>query len=204
MKIDLKKEFKELYGSSKKEISVVKVPKQKVISVEGKGDPNISADFQNAMSALFPVAYTLKFTYKIKEGKDYSVMPPEAFWWSEDMSDFMTAKKDNWFWKVFIVQPDFVTKDAFNAAIEQVAKKSNPTSLFKVKFETLNEENAAQIMYIGPFADEGPTIKRIHEFIKEKGHSFDGLKQLHHEIYLSDMRRTAPEKLKTIIRQSFV
>jgi len=200
MKLDLKKELGNLYKSSAKEITVVKVPKQKIISIEGKGNPSTSAEFKNAVEALFPVAYALKFAYK-KQGKDYAVMPLEGLWWTLDMKDFSIENKDIWLWKVFIVQPDFVTKQAFDVAIEQVAKKKEIASLPKLKFETLDEGNAAQILYIGPFANEGPTIKRLHDFIKERGHSFDGLKQKHHEIYLSDMRKTAPEKLKTIIRQ---
>ncbi len=202
MKLDLKKEFKTLYKASK-ELSIVKVPKQKVMAIEGRGNPNTSVEFKNAVEALFPVAYTLKFSYK-KKGRDYAVMPLEGFWWTKNMKDFSIDNKDIWLWKLFIVQPDFVTDKAFSDAVEQVQKKSNPSALGKLIFETLHEGTAAQILYIGPFSDEGPTIKKLHDFIKEKGYTFDGLKQKHHEIYLSDRRKTAPEKLKTIIRQSFL
>lgn len=203
MKLDLKKELSNLYKTSSKKITIVKVPKQNVISIEGKGNPNTSDDFKNAVEALYPIAYTLKFSYK-KQDKDYAVMPLEGLWWTPDMKDFTIKNKDIWLWKIFIVQPDFITKKAFDDAVLQIAKKKNPVSLSKVKFETLNEGSAAQTLYIGPFANEGPTIKKIHDFIKENGYSFDGLQQKHHEIYLSDMRKTAPEKLKTIIRQSFI
>lgn len=203
MKLDLKKEFNNLYKTSLKEITIVKVPKQNVISIVGKGNPNTSVDFKNAIEALYPVAYTLKFAYK-KQNKDYSVMPLEGLWWTPDMKDFTIKNKDIWLWKIFIVQPDFITKKEFDGAVLQIAKKKNPVSLSKVRFETLNEGSAVQILYTGPFANEGPTIKKLHDFIKENGHSFDGLQQKHHEIYLSDMRKTTPEKLKTIIRQSFV
>jgi len=202
MKLDLKKELSNLYKTSAKEITVVKVPRQKVISVEGKGNPNTSIDFKNAVEALFPIAYTLKFTYK-KQNKDYAVMPLEGLWWTPDMKDFTIKNKDIWLWKIFIVQPDFVTKQVFDLTVEQVARKKELPTLTKVKFEIIDEGSAAQILYIGSFANEGPTIKKLHDFIKESRHSFDGLKQKHHEIYLSDMRKTAPEKLKTIIRQSF-
>lgn len=119
------------------------------------------------------------------------------------MKDFSIEKKDIWLWKLFIVQPDFVTQASFDAAVEEVKKKKTIV-LEKVKFEILNEGNAAQILHVGPFANEGPIIQKLHEFIVTNGHSFDGLKQKHHEIYLSDIRRTPPEKLRTIIRQSFV
>ncbi len=203
MKLDLKKELSFLYKTSAKEIQVVKIPRQKVISIEGKGDPNTLIDFKNAVEALFPIAYTLKFAYK-KQNKDYTVMPLEGLWWTPNMKDFTIKNKDIWLWKIFIVQPDFVVKQMFDLAIEQVAKKKELPSLRRVIFETIHERSAAQILYIGLFTNEGPTIKKLHDFIKENGHSFDGLTQKHHEIYLSDMRKTAPDKLKTIIRQPFV
>jgi hypothetical protein len=203
MKLDLKKEFKNLYNTSAKDVSVVKVPKQKAVAIEGKGNPNTSVEFKNAIEALYPVAYALKFAYK-KQNKDFAVMPLEGFWWTPDMKDFTIKNKDIWLWQLCIVQPDFVTNEAFDTAALQVTKKKAPASLSKVKFITLDEGNSAQILYIGPFANEGPTIKKLHDFIQKNDHSFDGLKQKHHEIYLSDMRKTAPEKMKTILRQSFV
>jgi hypothetical protein len=202
MKLDLKNELKEFYKTSSKDIKIVKVPKQKIISIEGKGDPSTSVDFKHAMEAIFPIAYTIKFTKK-KAGNDFAVMPLEGLWWMPNMDDFSIKNKNRWLWKIFIVQPNFVSETDFNSAVESVKEKKNPVSLLKVKFQVIDEGNSAQILYIGPFIDEGPTIKRLHNFIKESGHSFDGLKQKHHEIYLSDMRKTTPEKLKTILRQSF-
>ncbi|OIP75804.1 MAG: hypothetical protein AUK06_01180 [Parcubacteria group bacterium CG2_30_36_18] len=200
MKLDLKKELKELYKVSGKEVAIVKVPQQKIISIIGKGNPNTSIDFKNAVEALFPVAYKIKFTYK-KSGKDYAVMPLEGLWWAENMNDFSISNKDNWQWKIFIVQPDFVSKETFDSIIDDINKEKNLLALGKVKFETLSEGISAQILHLGSFANEGPTINKLHDFIKEKGYSFDGLVQKHHEIYLSDIRKTPPQKLKTILRQ---
>lgn len=202
-KLDLKKELKGLYKASAKQVSIVTAPRLKIISITGKGDPNTSLDFKNAIHALFPVAYNIKFACK-KSGNDYTVMPLEGLWWSENMQDFLTGNKDNWQWKIFIVQPDFVTEKDFNNSVDKISGKKDLPALRKIKFEILNEGPAAQILHIGPFSEEGPTIEKLHAFIKENGYSFNGLKQKHHEIYLSDMRRTAPEKLKTIIRQPFV
>ena len=201
MKLDLKKELKKLYKVSAKEVAIVKVPQQKIISIIGKGSPNTSVDFKNAVEALFPIAYKIKFTYK-KLGKDYAVMPLEGLWWTENMKDFSIDNKNNWQWKIFIVQPDFVSKDTFESVVEGVKKDKNLPALSKATFENLDEGLSAQILHIGSFADEGPTISKLHDFIREKGYSFNGLVQKHHEIYLSDMRKTPPQKMKTILRQS--
>ncbi len=200
-KIDLKKQLNHLYNPSKKEVTVVDVPQMNFLMLDGKGDPNTAVAYQQAIEALYSVSYTLKFM--IKKGEtaiDYAVMPLEGFWWAEDMSKFSTENKDAWLWTSMIMQPEYVTKKLFEEAKIKVAKKKDLPALPSVRFEVFHEGQAAQIMHIGPFADEGPTIERIHNFIKEQGHE---LKGKHHEIYLSDFRRTAPEKLKTIIRQPF-
>ena len=200
-KLDLKKEFKDLYKISDKTPVMVNVHKQKVISIEGKGNPNTSLEFKNAVEALFPVAFKIKFTSKKELNKDYTVMPLEGLWWTEDMKDFSIENKDIWLWKVFIVQPDFITETMFESSIEEVKKKKDLPSIDKLRFETLNEGLSAQILHIGSYNNEPKTVKKLHDFIAEKGYSFDGLVQKHHEIYLSDMRKTASEKLKTILRQ---
>jgi hypothetical protein len=199
-KIDFKKDLKALYAPSAKEVSVVNVPKLSYLSIDGKGDPNTSQDFKEAVEALYPVAYKIKFTAKKELGKDYTVMPLEGLWWAGDMRKFSTEDKSSWLWKVLIMQPDFITPAAFQTAVDEVKAKKNLPGLNKIRLEALEEGQSAQILYIGPFANEGPTIARIHDYIKNLGGS---LTQKHHEIYLSDMRRTAPEKLKTIIRQPF-
>jgi len=199
-KLDLKKELRELY-SAKREASIVLVPKQKIIAVEGQGDPNTSQEFQNAVEALFPVAFKIKFASKKQLDRDYVVMPLEGLWWTDDMENFSVKNKEGWNWKVFIVQPDFITKDLFEQAIEDVLKAKKPKAISKIKFDFLEEKKAAQILHVGPYSQEGPTIEKLHDYIANSGFTFDGVMQKHHEIYLSDMRKTAPAKFKTIIRQ---
>jgi hypothetical protein len=173
------------------------------IMVDGKGDPNTSQEYADAIEALYPVAYTIKFTCKKKYEHDFGVMPLEGLWWAEDMSTFSVHDKSSWRWTAMIMQPSVVTNEIFSQALEQVAHKKLLRSLDKVRFATYDEGRAAQVMYIGPYADEGPTITGLHEFIRQQGGVLSGSIKHHHEIYLGDPRRTSPEKLKTIIRQPF-
>jgi hypothetical protein len=196
-KIDLKKELKNLYNPSVKEITVVEVPAMNFLLVNGEGAPK-SSQYSEAIEALFSVAYTLKFLVKKGKGIDYAVMPLEGLWWVDDMAKLSADHKDEWKWTAMIMQPKYVTADDFKVAVEQVKKKKNPAALPKVKFESFNEGPSAQIMYIGPFSAEGPTIAKIHAYIQNTGHSLSGK---HHEIYLNNPATTAPEKLKTILRQ---
>jgi len=129
---------------------------------------------------------------------DYGVMPLEGLWWVDDMSQFSIDDKSNWKWTAMIMQPEHVTQDLFAAAFEQVEKKKNPVALSKIRFQPFSEGKAAQTMHLGPFSEEGPIIERIHNFIWESECSLVGK---HHEIYLSDIRKSAPEKWKTVIRQ---
>lgn len=202
-KIDLKKENKELYNPSAKEVSFVDVPTMNFLKIDGEGDPNTSQEYQDAIEALFPVSFKVKFISEKENSQDYVVMPLEGLWWIENMEDFSIQDKSSWKWTSMIRQPDFITKDTIKKAIEEVEEKKNPTALSKMKFESLHEGLSAQIMHIGPYSEEGPTIEKLHNSIKEKGYEFNGSipGEKHHEIYLSDVRRTKPEKLKTIIRQ---
>jgi len=198
-KIDFKKELKQLYKSPANRVEIVSVPEMNFLMIDGVGDPNTSQEFSDAVEALFGVSYTLKFM--IKKGDleiDYGVMPLEGLWWADDMSSFQSGDKSNWRWTVMIMQPEFVTDLLYMEAYRQVQKKKNPAALSKIRFESLFEGQAAQIMHIGPFSEEGPTIERVHNFINDNGNKPIGK---HHEIYLSDIRRAAPEKWKTIIRQ---
>ncbi len=198
-KIDYKKQLKYLYKPSNKKIEIIEVPKMNFLMVDGKGDPNTSKSFQQAIETLFPLAYTLKFMVKKGEiGIDYGVLPLEALWWADDMSAFSTGNKDAWKWTLMIMQPDFITKQMVEEATSTVHKKKKPASIHLVKFESFEEGKAAQTMHIGPFSEEGPTIEKVHLFIKNNcSHRVDK----HHEIYLSDIRRAAPERWRTIIRQ---
>jgi hypothetical protein len=197
-KIDFKKDLKELYNPSSKEVSTVNVPNMNFLMVDGKGNPNTSQSYREAIEALFSVSYTLKFLIKKTKNINYAVMPLEGLWWVDDMAKFSAERKEEWKWTAMIMQPQFVTTQEVKASIENAREKKNLPALSKIKFQEYNEGLAAQIMYIGPYSAEGPTIQRIHAFIQEK-HT---LKGKHHEIYLSDPNRTKPEKLKTIIRQS--
>ena len=200
-KIDLKKEWKELYRPSARQVSVVDVPSFKYLMIDGRGDPNSAQEYKDGVETLYAVAYTLKFMLKKGEiGQDYVVMPLEGLWWVEDMADFSVERKGDWEWTMMILQPEPVTEAMVVEAIIQTAKKKNPPALDKVRLESLHEGASAQIMHIGPYADEAPNIAKIHQFIVENGGQLRGK---HHEIYLSDPRRAAPEKLKTIIRQPF-
>ena len=198
-KIDLKKDLKHLYASSAKKISVVDVPVMKYLTIDGKGDPNKTKEFSEAVEALYAVAYTIKFM--LKKGKqqiDFGVMPLEGLWWMPKMEEFSTGRKDDWLWTMMIVQPDFITEQIVEEAIKIVKEKKNPAALSKLRFEPYTEQLSAQILYVGPYADEKPTIEKLHQFIADSGKKRSGK---HHEIYLSDPRKSAPEKLKTIIRQ---
>jgi len=198
-KIDFKKMFKHLYGPTASKVEIVEVPRMNFLMIDGEGDPNTSKSFSDAIEALYSVSYTLKFIIKRgKTGVDYGVMPLEGLWWSDDMSDFTLGNKDAWKWTLMVMQPEFITKEMVLEAKEEVAKKKNPVALPLLRFESFMEGKAAQILHIGPFSEEGPTIERVHVFIEDHGGRRVGK---HHEIYLSDMRRVAPEKWKSIVRQ---
>lgn len=198
-KVDYKKEFKHLYTVSARQPVLVDVPVLSYLSVDGRGDPNTSSVYQEAVQALFSLAYTIKFA--IKKGAaafDYGVMPLEGLWWVDDMRQFSVTRKDEWQWTLMIMQPEIVTKAIVETCRSELARKKDLPALPEVKFAARNEGKAAQILHIGPFSDEGPTIARLHAFIAASGFKLAGK---HHEIYLSDIRRADPAKWKTIIRQ---
>jgi hypothetical protein len=199
-KLDLKKEFKHLYNPSTKEFSLVDVPPMHFLMIDGSGDPNTAQSFKDAMEALYAVAYTIKFAVKKSGGEDFTVMPVEGLWWADDMDHFSMDAKDIWKWTVMIAQPDQVTEDIVKAAIAETDRKKNPAALPLLRFETFHEGLSAQFMHIGPYADEAPTIAHMHSWIIEQGYNYHGAGK-HHEIYLSDPRRVAPEKMRTVVRQ---
>jgi hypothetical protein len=200
-KIDMKKEMRDLYTSPKGKFQVVNVPPLKYIMVDGEGYPNDNEWFVEAMGALYAVAYTLKF--KLKKGPDaldYVVMPLQGLWWAEDMEVFSMDRKADWLWTLMILQPEEVTDELFEDACAEVLKKKGLEAVKNLRLEAYHEGSAAQVLYIGPYDEEGPTIASLHEFIHNEGHKLRGK---HHEIYLGDPRRTAPERLRTVIRQPF-
>jgi hypothetical protein len=193
-----------LYKASAREPEIVRVPEMGFVMIDGQGDPNTSPGYADAIQALYSLSYTLKFALKRELGLQYRVGPLEGLWWSEDMAEFSEDRKGDWSWIMMIAQPDEVTPDRFDLARTDVGHKKDLPALPRARLQRFEEGTAAQILYVGPFSGEGPTIRRLHAFIKQRGHTFDGIHQKHHEIYLSDPRRSAPERWRTIIRQPFV
>ena len=204
VKIDFKKSLKELYQPNAKEVTLVEVPRMQFLMIDGMGSPGDSEEYNNALNALYPVAFKTKFLSKSK-GKDYVVPPLEGLWWADNMDDFKNGNREKWKWTMMIMQPNWITQQMIDEAIEITKEKKPELSdlLPKLRVEKYIEGKAAQIMHIGPYSEEGPTIAKIHEFIQEKGGKFNGYEQKHHEIYLSDPRKANPTKMKTIIRQPF-
>lgn len=179
-KIDVRQKLKLLYQPSAKEFVEVDVSPMKFLMIDGQGDPNTSKAFADAVEALFAVSYTVKFM--IKKGPsamDYGVMPLEGLWWTDDMSKLSTANKANWKWTAMIMQPPPVTKGIIDKAIADVGKKKKLSALPDLRFEALAEGKSAQILHIGPFSEEGPTIERVHQFIHSRESKLTGK---HHEI----------------------
>jgi hypothetical protein len=199
---DWKKELKHLYNPTAKEFALVDVPPLQFLMIDGQGDPNTAAEYSEALAALYPLAYTLKFMSKRELDRDYSVPPLEGLWWAEDRTVFTATAKGNrdaWLWRMMIMTPDWLDQEAFERATAEVRRKKNPAALEKVRLEMFHEGLSVQILHIGPYSAEGPTIARLHgELIPQQGLVENGE---HHEIYLGDPRRSAPEKLKTILRQ---
>lgn len=197
-KIDYKKELSHLYKTSAKEVREVMVPSLSYLMIDGAGDPNTTPAYAEAVEALFSVSYTAKFTLKRSApSHDFAVMPLEGLWWADDLSAFISGDRTQWQWTMMILQPAMVTAGVIEAAIEAVGRKKTLPALGKLRFEEFTEGRCAQILHVGPFTEEGPTIQRVHDFIEARS----GLRGKHHEIYLSDIRRADPKKWKTIIRQ---
>jgi hypothetical protein len=199
-KIDFKKEYKFLFSASAKEGQKVEVPAFKYLMIDGKGDPNTVPEFFEKIQALYGLAYTMKFMLKLgPQALDFVVPPLSGLWCAEDITAFREGRKNEYLWTLMIMQPDAVTPELLEKAKAKVAaKKEAPPSAGQVRLDVLKEGPAVQILHIGSYSTEGPTIARLHDFMKENGYTFNGR---HHEIYLGDPRRCAPEKLKTIIRQ---
>ncbi len=199
-KVDFKKELKHLYRPSAKKFAVADVPPMQFLMVDGHGDPNTAPEYKEAIEALYAVSYKFKFMSKKELAQDYVVPPLEGLWWAEDMETFTSQRdKSQWDWTMMIMQPEWVTREMVEAAIKLVEKKKDLPALPKVRLETYHEGLSVQVLHIGAYDDEGPTIAKMHkEFIPENGYEETGK---HHEIYLSDPRRVTPEKLKTVLRQ---
>ena len=194
-KLDLRRELHELYAP-KRTAAIVEVPELAFVMLDGHGDPGGGPEFRSAVETLYALSYTIKFIVKgASGGIDFRVMPLEGLFWVPDGADFPPADPSRWRWRAMIMQPAPVTGEAVALARERVA--AGKPLVERVRFEPFHEGTAAQILHIGPYADEPATIVRLRRFIAERGYEPAGK---HHEIYLSDPNRCAPEKLRTVIR----
>ena len=204
MAFDFKKEYKEFYMPKNKP-EIVDVPSANYIAVRGKGDPNEEGGaYQQAIGVLYAIAYTIKMSYKtdhhIEGFFEYVVPPVEGFWWQDDTDGVNYSDKASFNWISVIRLPDFVTKDDFEWAV-QTATKKKKLDCSSAEFLTVNESLCVQIMHLGAFDDEPATVEIMNKFIHENGYVNDiNDRRLHHEIYMSDARKVAPEKWKTVIR----
>jgi len=196
-KIDLKARWAGLYKPSAKAVVEVDVPAFNFLMVDGQGDPNTSPDYPRAVEALYAVAYTVKFALKKAAGLDHVVMPLEGLWWADDLGSFQRDNRACWKWTMMIMQPPQASARVIQAAIADVHARKRLPGLDGLRWETFHEGRCAQIMHVGPFSAEGPAVQKVHDYIA----GCSALRGKHHEIYLSDVRRAAPEKWKTIIRQ---
>jgi hypothetical protein len=200
IKLDLRKQLKHLYNPSASEPALIDVPPMTFACIEGRGDPN-GPEFAAATGALYAFSYTIKFLVKKERAIDYPVMALEGLWSVEGKADFAMGdykKRDAWLWTLMIMQPEAAAPDLWPVALEQAARRGTP-SLERLRFERVHEGRSAQIMHIGPYSTEPATVTRLHAFIRAQGLRPRGR---HHEIYLGDPRRSAPEKLKTVLRHA--
>ena len=198
-KVDVKKSL-DGYQARQGQFRLLDVPDLRYLMVDGHGDPNTSPAFTEAVEALYPVAYTLKFASKRDLGRDYVVPPLEGLWWAQDMESFTAARdKSRWDWTLMLLVPDWLDGQVVAAAVEKVGAKRRPARLDDVRLATLSEGRCVQTLHVGSFDDEADVLARLHdEFIPDNGLRMTGT---HHEIYLSDFRKVAPEKQRTILRQ---
>ena len=181
-----------------KTIELVDIPPMQFVMVDGSGNPNTAPAYKTAIEWLYSTSYALKFAAKAALGQDYVVPPLEGLWWADDPADFVARRKDNWRWTMMIMVPDFLTRAMFEAAVTKSAQKLGqaPATL---RLQRYDEGTSLQVLHVGSYDDEGPILARLHDVeMPARGLTFNGH---HHEIYLGDPRRSAPGKLKTILRQ---
>ena len=196
-KVDFKKTLAALYAAPTDHFVSIDVPTLTFVKVDGAGDPNTIPAYRQAIEWLYAVSYALKFAAK-GLGKDYVVPPLEGLWWADDPADFVARRKDRWRWTMMIMAPDVIDRPMFDAAVAKAGRKLGPPPA-TLRLEPLAEGRSLQIQHVGSYDDEGPTLARLHgEVMPAEGLTFAGP---HHEIYLGDPRRTAPARLRTILRQ---
>ncbi|MDK1475855.1 GyrI-like domain-containing protein [Streptomyces sp. 549] len=196
---DVKKERRDLYSAGHDRFALVDVPRMSFLMADGHGNPNTSADYRAVVEALYTTAYAVRAIVKSTEGRTHTVGPLEGLWSADDLSVFETRGYDQWKWTLMIVQPEWVTSATVEEARERVARTKKLSAGHRVRFDDHTEGRCVQILHVGPYDEEGPTIKRMHEeFMPAQRLAPRGR---HHEIYLSDARRTDPRRLRTILRQ---
>ncbi|WP_374010949.1 GyrI-like domain-containing protein [Leifsonia sp. LS-T14] len=198
-KADLKKELG-TYAAVPGRFDILTVPPLRYLMIDGHGDPNTAEQYRDALQTIYPVAYAVKFLSKRTLDRDYTVMPLEALWWAEDMESFTSVRdKSQWSWTLLNLLPGWITEQHVADARESVGRKGGAPSLDALRVATLDEGLCVQTLHVGSYDDEAPVLDTLHNaFIPESGLRMTGR---HHEIYLSDPRRTAPAKLRTILRQ---
>jgi hypothetical protein len=198
-KVDFKKSL-HAYTAPKGRFEIVEVPDLQYLMIDGRGDPNTAPAFAEAVETLYPVAYKLRFASQRELDRDYVVPPLEGLWSADDMEAFTVARDTSrWDWTLLLMVPDWIDHDRFDAVVAQVAEKDPPVRLHDVRLETLSEGRCVQTLHVGSYDHEGDVLARMHqEFIPANGLRPSGI---HHEIYLSDFRKVAPDKRRTILRQ---
>lgn len=195
-KVDLKKTRKPYFTAPKDDFAEAVFGPANYLMIDGQGSPGESAEYQAALEALYPLAYGTKFFSKLELGRDYVVPPLEGDWWADDMDAYLQdGRRDEWQWSLMLMLPDWIEP----AHIDEARQRKNDVDTSAIRFAQVEPGLCLSKLHLGPFADEAPVLKRLHdELIPDGGYAFNGH---HHEIYLSDPRRTAPEKLRTILRQ---
>ncbi|WP_210509213.1 GyrI-like domain-containing protein [Naasia sp. SYSU D00057] len=198
-KFDLKTAHRDVYSGREGVIALVEVPPLKYLAIDGEGDPNTATDYTDAVTALFSLAYAIKFASKAS-ARDFAVGPLEGLWRSDDLGAFRRREKGSWQWTMLIAQPDWIREEQLADAAESARKKRKGTPhLERVRLITLTEGLSAQVLHVGSYDDEGPILARLHdEYLPQQDLAPRGD---HHEVYLGDPKRTVPEKLKTLLRQ---
>lgn len=196
--LDLKQTLKPYFTAAVGKPALIEVPSLSYLKIDGRGNPNTAPEYAAAVQGLYSLAYTAKFMLKKRGELDFNVMALQGLWWADDMLAFLEGRKDDWRWTMMIVMPDALTQAHIEEARALASKKTDPAVLSRIRLEPYTEGLAAQVMHLGPYSAEAATIAALHAFIAAQGCERRGL---HHEIYLGDPRRTAPEKLRTIIRQ---
>ena len=196
---DFKKSL-DAYRAEKGRFRILEIPDLQYLMIDGHGDPNVTPAFAESIETLYPVAYTLKFASKQDLGRNYVVPPLEGLWWAQQMDAFTVARDlSQWDWTLMIMVPEWIDRERFTAAVERVEARRKPARLGDLRLESLSEGRCVQTLHVGSFDDEAGVLERMHhEFIPDHGLSLVGK---HHEIYLSDPRKAAPEKQRTILRQ---